>query len=76
MQEIAKNRNGKCLSKRYVNSGNKLNWQCAEKHVWEATPEKIKRGTWCPKCSMSRTKPTSMQEIPKCNHYEDAGSSF
>lgn len=51
MQEIAKQRGGKCLSSTYMNTGTKLSWECAEGHEWPATPDTIKRGSWCPECS-------------------------
>ena len=46
MQGMAKGRRGKCLSPEYVNAKTKLKWQCEKKHVWEATPDNIKQGTW------------------------------
>ncbi|MBU4445862.1 hypothetical protein KJ656_12420 [bacterium] len=52
MKKIAKERGGKCLSKKYVNVETKLKWQCSEGHIWEATPSKIKIGRWCPECSV------------------------
>ena len=51
MSKLAARRKGKCLSKKYINTGTKLRWQCAKKHEWLATPDSIKRGSWCPKCS-------------------------
>ena len=51
MQKIAESRGGKCLSKEYVNNYNKLKWQCAEGHVWKATPNNVKQGSWCPFCA-------------------------
>lgn len=53
MQEIAKSRGGKCLSKIYINSRNKLEWECSVGHTWMAKPNGIKRGKWCPDCSSS-----------------------
>ena len=50
MQDIAKSRGGKCLSKKYFNTHHKLKWQCAEKHIWKAQPSMVKSGTWCRKC--------------------------
>ena len=32
MQEIARKRGGKCLSKKYINAHTKLEWQCANGH--------------------------------------------
>ena len=51
MQEIAESRGGKCLSKEYIGSLNKLKWQCAEGHKWEASPNNVKQGSWCHRCS-------------------------
>ncbi|MFQ5687484.1 MAG: hypothetical protein ACE5GV_12585 [Candidatus Scalindua sp.] len=51
MQEIAEERGGKCLSDTYVNTHTKLLWECVEGHPWEATPDNIKAGTWCPRCA-------------------------
>jgi len=51
MQKIAHERSGKCLSGKYVNSDTKLKWQCSEGHIWEAVPDSIRRGSWCPQCA-------------------------
>ena len=54
MQSIAIARDGKLLSKFYINSQTKLRWRCAEGHIWEAIPASIKHGTWCGKCGDKR----------------------
>jgi hypothetical protein len=54
MRAIAASRGGRCLSDDYVNSGTDLLWQCKEGHQWKATPNNIKRGTWCPVCFNER----------------------
>lgn len=56
MREIAAARGGKCLSDKYTKSDDKLQWECAEGHRWEATPESVKGyggkgGSWCPLCA-------------------------
>jgi len=51
MIDLAERRSGKCLSNSYVNAHTKLLWECAEGHQWEATPNDIQQGTWCPFCS-------------------------
>jgi len=51
MQALAKERGGKCLSEFYVNNKTKLLWKCASGHQWEAAPNSIKRGNWCPTCA-------------------------
>jgi len=52
MYLLAEEREGKCLSTVYVNSGTKLKWLCKNGHDWNATPENIKYNhSWCPHCS-------------------------
>lgn len=53
VKNIAKERNGACLSLKYINTKTKLKWKCEKNHIWSATPEKIKSGTWCPICARS-----------------------
>jgi hypothetical protein len=66
MQDIAKQRNGECLSKVYINNQAKLKWQCKEGHIWEAIPSNIKKGHWCPVCAgMRRLTIDDMQKIAK-----------
>jgi len=50
MNEIAAARNGRCLSEYYINAKSKLTWQCNIGHIWDAIPDAIKFGTWCPHC--------------------------
>ncbi len=55
MREMASERKGKCLSKKYTNAMTKLKWQCQKGHIWEATPYSIKsRKSWCPVCAISK----------------------
>jgi hypothetical protein len=56
MHELAKERNGKCLSVKYVNASKKLLWECSEGHQWEAAPKHIKEGRWCPFCGRRRRR--------------------
>jgi len=51
MQRIAEERGGRCLSDAYFNANTKLRWKCQEGHHWEATPNSIKRSSWCPFCA-------------------------
>ena len=59
MQELAKNRGGKCLSKEYIHSTIKLTWQCKEGHTWETSPKNIQQGKWCPHCHKLGIKKTT-----------------
>ena len=56
MHELAKNRNGRCLSSEYLGTNTKLTWQCGQNHVWESTPTAIKSGKWCPTCGGTKAK--------------------
>ena len=51
MRKIAAARGGKCLSEKYITARKKLKWSCSENHIWEATPDSIKRGRWCSRCT-------------------------
>lgn len=66
MNEMAKKKDGKCLSKKYVNTKTKQEWQCSKGHIWRAIPSSIKRGYWCPSCAKNRKlKIEDMYEIAK-----------
>jgi hypothetical protein len=54
LQALAASRGGRVLSDYYINGVTKLRWRCAEGHDWEAIPDSIKRGTWCPTCGDRR----------------------
>ena len=54
LKYLAIKRGGKCLSKHYVNVKTHLKWECKEGHTWEAIPESIRRGSWCPICSRNK----------------------
>lgn len=56
MQAIAVTRGGKCLSKEYVNSITSLSWECQEGHQWDARPNNVLFGTWCPICARKNKK--------------------
>jgi hypothetical protein len=55
-QDIAASRGGACLSHTYVNERTHLRWRCAEGHRWNATPAKVKGGSWCPTCANIRRR--------------------
>ena len=51
-QEIAIKHGGKCLSTEYINQKTKLEFVCAQGHIWKAAPSSIKyMGCWCRTCS-------------------------
>ena len=53
INEIAKKRGGKCISKAYLGHVTPLEFVCNHNHVWLARPNDIKRGSWCSRCSGS-----------------------
>jgi hypothetical protein len=65
MKEIANSRGGRCLSKRYINSVTKLEWQCEKKHTWYATPQSITQSSWCPYCHGYYRTIEEMREFAK-----------
>lgn len=55
--KVAAKRNGKCLSKEYVNQKELMKWQCSENHVWRSSFKNIKhKNSWCPKCLIKSKK--------------------
>jgi hypothetical protein len=66
MQEIAKSSGGRCLSRTYERSNIKLKWECSKGHKWCASPNDVKRGTWCPICAgNTKIKIQDMQKIAR-----------
>ena len=64
MQNLAKQKGGKCLSKEYVNVSTKLTWKCKEGHIWKALPVNVKKGHWCPACAgVVKSSIEEMQKI-------------
>jgi len=76
MQEMAKIKNGQCLSKEYLNMNSKLLWVCQEGHKWEATPSNIKRGKWCPTCVGRNKSLEDMQAIAKQHNGKCLSTQF
>lgn len=50
-QQVARDRGGECLSKRYVNNSSKLQWLCHRGHTWQVGMNSIQAGHWCPTCA-------------------------
>jgi len=66
MQELAEEKDGKCLSAEYINNHTKLRWQCKEGHMWEARPCDIKNSIWCPTCAgITKLTIEEMQRLAK-----------
>jgi len=63
MRELAKSKNGKCLSKKYSGSKTKLKWQCEKMHTWYTPPSYIVHGNWCPYCAGKYKTIKDMQKM-------------
>lgn len=68
MLEIAQEKNGTCLSKKYIDSKTNLKWKCAKGHIWNAAPGGIiNGGTWCPTCSIESNASKQRSTISDMN---------
>jgi hypothetical protein len=56
MQCVARERGGRCLSERYVNSITPMEWECADGHRWFANAGNVRRGAWCSVCGHQRRR--------------------
>lgn len=55
VRNLALERGGKCLEQKYKDNKTNMKWQCGKcSHIWKARFDRVKSGTWCPKCSTSR----------------------
>ena len=55
-RKLANINNGYCLSKEYVRAKCKLKWACAKNHIWEASYDNVRGGSWCPECSKGKSQ--------------------
>ncbi|RHZ78695.1 hypothetical protein Glove_158g5 [Diversispora epigaea] len=53
-KEMARSKNGECLSKKYINNRSPLLWRCNKGHEWYTNLNSIKRNRWCPDCAHRR----------------------
>jgi hypothetical protein len=51
--KIARSKGGFCLTKSYNTQQDKLRFQCAKNHEWEAYAKHIRAGHWCPICHVN-----------------------
>ena len=65
VKKIANERNGKCLSRKYINSKTPIKWECKYGHQWETTVDSVKSGGhWCPACAGNKKQTIiDMQEL-------------
>lgn len=50
LAQLAARRRGRLVSSGYINSQTHVRWRCHVGHEWNAIPNSIRRGTWCPHC--------------------------
>lgn len=55
-RQLAAQKNGKCLSERYINNKVGLLWECSERHQWRVCYKSVDRGHWCSKCSSGKSQ--------------------
>jgi thiol-disulfide isomerase/thioredoxin len=63
LRAIATEHGGQCLSRSYIDNNTKLLWQCAKGHKWEAIPNSMKQGHWCPFCAGYGKTIQDMQQL-------------
>lgn len=56
MHKLAADNNGECLSEEYINDKTELLWKCKYGHIFKSMPRTIKNGSWCSKCSQSKSE--------------------
>jgi hypothetical protein len=79
LKNIAIERNGNLLSKKYFGETVPLKWHCNKhQHIWWAPPNDIRgkpskpEGTWCPICGRERSK-AAMKRIAKRRKRDEKG---
>ena len=50
VQQVAKDKGGKCLSSEYKNLETCMNWECGVGHRWSTTFGCVNSKSWCPTC--------------------------
>lgn len=63
MRSLARLYSGECLSSTYRSAKVKLQWKCKHGHVWEARPDNVNHGYWCPFCAKKRAATKRMGSI-------------
>lgn len=63
LQHLARDRGGELLSKASLGALKHHLWKCSQGHIWEATPNHVKHGAWCPTCSTNLRRNSYLQEM-------------
>ncbi|CAG8790896.1 4952_t:CDS:2, partial [Racocetra fulgida] len=84
-KNIARSKNGECLSDKYINIHTLLQWRCHQGHIWHAVLNTIKnQNSWCPQCAgcsklnINIAKEIALKKGGKClsEKYIDINSSL
>lgn len=68
LRDFAAERGGKLISTEYLDTATPVLWECSEGHQWQATPGKVRYGTWCPHCAgKHRLTIEEMRELARAN---------
>jgi len=59
---IAKEYDGECLSKEYIDSREKLLWRCKDGHEFPASYNSVQQGHWCPDCEYASRRGRRLSE--------------
>jgi len=62
-RNLAVIRDGKCLSKEYINRGTPLKWICKQGHTWDSAYSIIQQGAWCNLCTKNNRWLENVREI-------------
>lgn len=65
--KLAKEKDGYCLSKEYINNHTKMEWQCEFGHSFSMRMADVKKGRWCPKCGGN-----ARLTIEECNKFAES----
>lgn len=63
LQNLARKRNGQCLSKKYEGARAKHLWRCQSGHQFSLSPENLRGGSWCPICAPSLTSRRTIEQM-------------
>ena len=55
-KKAAQSKGGKCISTSYVKANKNLKWVCDKKHIFNATWNQVRDGSWCKECNQFKKK--------------------
>lgn len=61
--EIAKSRNGECLTTEYIDRYTDMKFRCCKGHEFTSTLDRLQTGCWCPRCNESKGERSIIQYL-------------